>query len=369
MNTQKQNFIMNTYFNEKEYLQNKTDAYNAKHPDAHHTVEQTKQEISDNGLTALEDFKQYGAWEKNADGSIGINPSSFFDLDSYYSDKSHKMSQDGIPVTKEKLADKMHTEGLDPLSDYSEYGYKDGLVPRAEDMSAKNFDTKNKIPLSGNEQIDGLLGQTMNWNALGKNNTITFAFAESQEEVVSAKAMGDNHAKGFSKDLHAFTEEQQDATANIFAYLKGITGINFEEKDASEANIIFYRSDLSASHASGMTIFNAFSDKVLLTLDNKNVSQDVSHGEGRQTLLHEIGHAMGLKHPFEGGHSIVDENSDKCVTKSLMAYMHPIDGNHWFYTTESRNYYSPNDIKALGYLYGSDGLNGTEGLVYTPATA
>jgi hypothetical protein len=76
---------------------------------------------------------------------------------------------------------------------------------------------------------------------------------------------------------------------------------------------------------------------------------------GYETLLHEIGHALGLKHPFDSPNILspgLAFGQDNAGT-SIMSYTS--DG------TIHRTF-SPYDLAALDWLYGRDGLGGNYGV-------
>ncbi len=87
-------------------------------------------------------------------------------------------------------------------------------------------------------------------------------------------------------------------------------------------------------------------------------------GYGLHALLHEIGHAMGLKHPFEGAFQLSPLENTKQYT--VMAYNpHPHSlfrtvtmtgggGYQVFYQYVSQDSLMPLDILALQYLYGAN---------------
>ncbi|MBQ9451763.1 MAG: hypothetical protein IJU65_00495, partial [Desulfovibrio sp.] len=97
--------------------------------------------------------------------------------------------------------------------------------------------------------------------------------------------------------------------------------------------------------------------------------------EGFETVIHEIGHAMGLEHPFfhkdnADFHPVMPQFIENTAF-SIMSYERAdqtkdaVSGNNvadW--CVDGTYYFSPVDILALQYLYGTDGLNGSEGLVY-----
>ena len=64
-----------------------------------------------------------------------------------------------------------------------------------------------------------------------------------------------------------------------------------------------------------------------------------------ETLLHELGHALGLVHPHEG---ISLSNSLDKTSVTLMSYNS--EGGPY-------SYFQPLDIQALHFIYGGDGLS------------
>ena len=74
----------------------------------------------------------------------------------------------------------------------------------------------------------------------------------------------------------------------------------------------------------------------------------------KYTLLHEIGHAIGLKHPFatsEHNPALLSKSLDK-VTSTVMAYSSDDD--------ESPTRLGPLDIEAVQRLYGNGSADGTQ---------
>lgn len=222
-------------------------------------------------------------------------------------------------------------------------------------------------PLSGLNYIDALLDTGPDWNFLTNSSgtpittlTYTFSVASGNEDTASTQT-------NFTGSAQAFSASQQDATRAALAYISTLTGIQFAEtSDGNAAQIHLADVNLITSNVTGLCSWHSsygysgvqlssydadayvYLDNVEWNYQNANLTPG---GEGYQTLLHELGHALGLKHPFDDNINL--PASEDNTSNTLMSYT-DVGGP---YST-----YRQDDIAALMWLYGDDGLRGNLGI-------
>lgn len=215
--------------------------------------------------------------------------------------------------------------------------------------------------LSGQNYIDALLGNLPNWNYVTPGtNTLYYSFS-----VASNLESGNSMLLSAPK---AFTASQAAAARGALSYASQLTGIKFvETADANLAQVHFANANLAGSGTTGLdsnrigysyngsnviTKFNAASYVYLDNAEWGGVNANLAAGtQGYETLLHEVGHMLGLKHPFEGTIRLPSTTDNTAHT--LMSYTH----SGGFHST-----FAENDIAALKWLYGGDGLAGNLGV-------
>jgi hypothetical protein len=217
-------------------------------------------------------------------------------------------------------------------------------------------------PLSGLNHIDALLDKGPDWNYLTSSNANILYYTFST-------ALGNEADKSGQE---TFSAAQQAATRTAFTYLQQITGIEFRETGSgTAAQIHLANLDLEGQYTTGLCSWQAsyrqtpngtlaeYTANAYVYLDNaewRHITQNLTPGtQGHETLLHELGHALGLKHPFsEGGAGeIVLPGNEDNTSNTLMSY----DSLGGWHST-----YRPYDIAAFDWLYGGDGLRGELGL-------
>lgn len=201
------------------------------------------------------------------------------------------------------------------------------------------------VQYSGDLSIDGILGDDINWNWLTSSGNILYYYFST----------GDDSSTSYVES--AMSASTQASVVSVLSQVSSITGIQFVQTySASEADLHYAMTNLSTGIAgmewstyhysnSGQTITSFTADSyVWLDTDYTNTSQGTY---GYQVLLHETGHAMGLDHPFDGVEVPANEDNWDYTVMSYTA------GDTGVQTT-----YQENDILALQWLYGSDGLDG-----------
>ena len=214
------------------------------------------------------------------------------------------------------------------------------------------------IRQSGLNHIDALLNSGPGWNWLTPERSILYYTFS----VTSGTQIGN----GSVGALTAFNAAQQSACLSQLFYISQLTGIVFAAAvDGAAADLHFAATDITGgssglcSTSSSYTYYQSnvlsYSADAYVYLDNAEFGTQngtpTAGGYGYQTLLHELGHALGLKHPFEGDIRLAAAQDNTAY--SVMSY------------TQSGGPYStfsPYDVAALMWIYGGDGLGGALGI-------
>lgn len=212
-------------------------------------------------------------------------------------------------------------------------------------------------PSSGLRHIDALLDTGPGWNWVTPART-TLYYSYSLAGIDSASLI--------TGALTPFNVDQQAAASALLTYVSTITGISFVfTADGAAADLHFAAGNITDAGfagycswnwsytSSGPTLTSYVADATIF-LDNVDYTATTTAptlgNGGHELLLHEIGHAMGLKHPFAGGTTLPGGEDNTSYT--LMSYTH-VGGPY--------GAYSPYDIATLMWLYGGDGLGGALG--------
>ena len=198
---------------------------------------------------------------------------------------------------------------------------------------------------------------------LGANAEMSFAFPS----VLPAYDTSAEHALGFAP----FSALQASRAREALAYVSSVIGLRFTEtSDPSQTNVIAFannRQTTSAGYAAYPSSSLTGGDLFL----NVDTAGNAALAEGTYaalTLIHEIGHSLGLKHPF----SHPDADGDIPQAPYLPGVEDSTAWTVMSYTSDPSQYalrLGDLDIAALQYLYGPSATARAGDDVYAASSA
>lgn len=191
------------------------------------------------------------------------------------------------------------------------------------------------------------LATGLNWSgAVGQSASVTYSF--------NAQAIDSGLVFGSSPT--GLNGAQQQGVLSAMQHMSDIANIRFSASpNPADADIYFYNSDLPRGFA-GVTAFTRELDMTTFQprLDMAVVGMDFSYGNygnagtlDYEILLHELAHAVGLKHP--GFYSFTDRGP------FLPSHLDHTDFTVMSYSRRGgpKSEYQELDVAALQYLYGA----------------
>lgn len=228
-------------------------------------------------------------------------------------------------------------------------GLSDSFKFFDRDLLSASFQPQNATTgLSGDYQIDGVLSG-YKWGFSAGSNQLTYSFYES--------SIYNGSYYGSETGVTEVSDAVKNNVRTILGWIENIVNIDFVEVTETASNYGKMRFML-ADNPSYAYAYYPYSDTlqsqagdVFLKTSYDNASttngfQNPAGKHGYMSLIHEIGHALGLKHSFEGS-SILPGAEDN-TTNTVMTYN---------FTGNSAGTFMPYDIKALQYLYGTKVYN------------
>jgi len=183
--------------------------------------------------------------------------------------------------------------------------------------------------ISNDITIDALLSPNISLHDINPRRTITFSFSTGFP---------------YPTPVTPFNTASELAVIEILKYCTTIINIEFKFSEKSDvADIYFANCDLPPKdNIAECEIIPNTPIKAIILLDNVDWDTNYPHkgSLAYDAILHEMGHALGLKHPFEGDYKLPPELDN--TENTIMSYNHIKSPNYIF---------RPYDIKALNYLY------------------
>lgn len=219
----------------------------------------------------------------------------------------------------------------------------------------KQKETVIPFPYSGDYRIDVLLfSLDVRWNVnqdLGTATKVTYSFMSLAPSYADAEDQS-----GFQ----TFSDEQKAATRQILELISQQIGIDFVEVVDSATSYGQLRfgnnsqGDISAAYAYHPGVSDTAGDLYVNIDSPSSVTNLVPGSFSWSTLVHEIGHTLGLKHPgnYNAGETSthVVENllasSEDNVRNTIMSYSEVPQG-------QERVFFGKYDMLALKFLYGA----------------
>ena len=176
---------------------------------------------------------------------------------------------------------------------------------------------------------------------VGAQVFVTYSFTET-----AAVPTTTDYAPYDATAYWAFDATQRENTRLAMAELSRVSGVIFVETTGEEAMLQVFGA--SGSSWGGWASYPWVSSHGTNT-GRMVIDQDGTFAPGTnafQVILHELGHAVGLKHPFQGDLTLVDDLDN--TSQTLMSYS---------WSGGARSVFSPLDVQALEHIYGAARAN------------
>ncbi|MEM6381041.1 MAG: matrixin family metalloprotease [Pseudomonadota bacterium] len=176
---------------------------------------------------------------------------------------------------------------------------------------------------------------------------LTYSFETQAQSYLADEGF----SAAFINSFQPFNSAQRQSTEQALAKFEQVSGITFVEVAPGQGDIKFGNFDFSQSSFSGSGGFAYLPGRSIFTTNSFEfeIGGDVFINVSRMNsmsdylIAHEIGHAVGLKHPFSGNPQLSSAFDNTDFT--IMSYT---------FGSSNTSDLGPFDVEAIQYLYGLD---------------
>jgi hypothetical protein len=216
---------------------------------------------------------------------------------------------------------------------------------------------------TGNSYIDGVLSG-VKWGV----GTLTFSFPQDASFYGSSYGSGEN-----LNNFEAFTANQQAAVRKILDAISSFSNLNFTEVIESttvHGDLRYAESDSTGTAWAYYPSTSALGGDAWFNNSKNYYDNPIAGNYGYLTMMHETGHALGLKHPHDvrGSFNALPLEVDS-LEFTVMSYRSYVGASTTSgYTNGSGSYpqsFMMLDIAALQKMYGADYTTNSSDTVYS----